>query len=513
MCSSFALAWLEYAMACPAPGSANQIYSGNERGDSYGARMDTSYKNMLSQGTENIPRLSPEETRSLSLEAPTLLVDIRDPRERERDGCIKGAYPMPRGMTEFWMHESSPYFKSVFKKHEHFVFICAKGWRALLAAKLARELGYTVSILAGGIGAWRDAKLPMVQTDGERFYTLGDIEAMLPHILKRENIARYEGGKVLIGNRKDYPFAKNFVTCHSVEDVAVAIETMVTQGVGPWVAAVYAVAMQSDLSKDKPNMLEDLERAKTRLIKTRPTNTLIRSRLEDVLRVAGKALESGQNPTEAILTRIKSIMDEMYKFYGRRGQYGAKLLEEGDGVLTMCFAETSFILALAMARDAGKILTVYVPETRPYLQGARLTAPSIHEIGIDVKLVTDNMPAALMAQGKIQKYMTAADLITMDGHVVNKIGTFQNAIAAHKHNIPYFAFAWGCDRNKPNRDSVEIEFRDESEIRECRGVATTVDNINALYPAFDITPPNFVSGIITRHGTLSPYTLKNGFEE
>jgi len=475
--------------------------------------MQDDFRTFLTKDAQDIPAFAPKHLKQILGDPEVLVVDVRDPRERERDGCIAGAYPMPRGMTEFWMHPESPYFKSVFKKKNKFVFVCAKGWRALRAAKSAEDLGYQSSVLDGGMGRWRDDGMDMVQPDGSTFYALADIEAMLPHILKRQNIARYEDGKVLIGNRAAYPFEKSFVSCESVEDVAVAIETMVTQGVGPWVAAVHAMAMRAEQLQGKTDILAQLETAKERLIKTRPTNTLIRYRLEDVLRSAARALDNSDDPSAAILKRIKTIMDEMYKFYGRRGQYGAKLLEDGDGVLTMCFAETSFILAMAMAKKSGKTLTAYVPETRPYLQGARLTAPSLAEVGIDVKLITDNMPAAMMAAGKIQKYMTAADLITMDGHVVNKVGTFQNAIAVHAHNIPYFVFAWGCDRNKPDRASIEIEYRDPAEIRQVRGTPTTTDNIGAAYPAFDITPPKYVSGVITRHGVLSPYTLKDGFEE
>lgn len=471
------------------------------------------FEKMLHQGTDGIEILDAVVCAKLARDKTVLLVDIRDPRERERDGCIAGAYPMPRGMLEFWMHPDSPYFKSVLGKKSKFIFICAKGWRARRAAVTASEMGFDVAVMDGGISAWRDAGLGLVQPDGDRFYTLADIEAMLPHILKRQNIARYADGKVLIGNRKDYPFEKNFVTCASVEDVAVAIETMVTQGVGPWVAAVHALAMRADQCKGRADIVTELEIAKDRLVKTRPTNTLIRYRLEDMLKSAAIALDKGRDPAEAILRRIKSIMDQMYKFYGRRAGYGAKLIEDGDGILTMCFAETSFVLAMAMAKDAGKNITVYVPETRPFLQGARLTAPSLYEYGINVKLITDGMGAALMAEGKIQKYMTAADLITMDGHVVNKVGTYQNAIAAHAHDIPYFAFAWGCDRNKPDRTSIDIEHRDPADIRNVRGVPTTLDDIDAAYPAFDITPPKYVAGIITRHGVLSPYMLKNGFEE
>ncbi len=468
---------------------------------------------MMNTDHEDIDILGAAACAKMAKGKGVLLVDIRDVRERERDGCIAGAYHMPRGMLEFWMHKDSPYYKSVFNKYEHFVFICAKGWRARLGAKAAKELGYKASVMDGGQSAWRDAGLDLVQPDGEKFYTLSDIENVLPHILKRQNIARYEDGKVLIGNRNDYPFKKDFVTCESVEDVAVAIETMVTQGVGPWVAAVHAMAMRADQLKVQANILDELVVAKTRLIKTRPTNTLIRLRLEDVLKSASIALDKGRDPAVFILKRIKTVMDEMYKFYGRRAQYGAKLMDDGDCILTMCFAETSFVLAVVMAKASGKNITVYVPETRPFLQGPRLTAPSLHACGVNVKLITDGMPAALMAEGKIQKYMTAADLITMDGHVVNKVGTFQNAIAAHAHGIPYFAFAWGCDRAKPDRASIDIEMRGPSEIRTVRGAPTTLNNIDAVYPAFDITPPKYVAGVITRHGVISPYLLKNGFEE
>ena len=150
-----------------------------------------------------------------------------------------------------------------------------------------------------------------------------------------------------------------------------------------------------------------------------------------------------------------------------------------------------------------------MPETRPYLQGARLTAPSIHELGIPVQVITDNMPAYLFSQGEIQKYFTAADLVTLDGHVVNKVGTFQNAIAAHYHGVPYFVFCWGLDPNKPDRASIEIEERDPAEVKACRDVPTTLDEIGARYPAFDITPPHLVAGIITKSGIHSPYTLSN----
>ena len=210
---------------------------------------------------------------------------------------------------------------------------------------------------------------------------------------------------------------------------------------------------------------------------------------------------------------IEKTRDKIYENYEYRARLGASLVDDGDGILTMCFAETSFILAMAFAKEDGKNINVFTPETRPYLQGARLTAPSLHELGIPVQIITDNMPAHIMSQGKIQKYFTAADLITLDGHVCNKIGTFQNAIAAHHHSIPYFVFMWGVDYKSPDRASIKVENRDPAEVKLCRGVATTIDAIDAYYPAFDITPPYMVSGIITIHGILSPYDLKRHFTQ
>lgn len=341
--------------------------------------------------------------------------------------------------------------------------------------------------------------------------TASEINELLPWLLRRENVARYEDGVVWIGDRRRYPFSKEFVRCDSVEAVARAIETMVTQGGGPWVAAAYAMAMVAHQERRQtPDVIaQALQTARQRLVRTRPTNTALARRLADLMQVAGRALQQGNDVEQAILAWIETLRDRAYEDYAIRARFGADLMDDGDGILTMCFAETAFILSLAFAQQQGKHLHVYTPETRPYLQGARLTAPSIHELDIPVTLITDNMPAYLMSQGKIQKYFTAADLITLDGHVVNKIGTFQNAITAHYHGIPYFAFMWGVDRNSPDRASIVIEERDPREVRRCREAITTSDDIPAYYPAFDITPPHLVAGIITHKGVLSPYDLAN----
>jgi methylthioribose-1-phosphate isomerase len=342
---------------------------------------------------------------------------------------------------------------------------------------------------------------------------LSEINRLLPFLLRRENVARYEDGVVIIGDRRNYPFEKTFVRCPDVESVARAIEEMVTQGGGPANAALYAMAMTARQAASKPaeQQREALEAARQRLVKTRPTNTAMARRLESVMQVVNQAVAEQRNVEQTLLDWIEDFRDSVYRIYGVCGEYGASLIDDGDGILTMCFAETSFMLSIALAKKAGKDIRVYTPETRPYLQGARLTAPSVHELGIPVQVIGDNMPAHILAQGKVQKYFTAADLVTLDGHVVNKVGTFQNAIAAHYHSVPYFAFSWGPDKHKPDRASIEIEERDPAEMRFCRGTPTTSEEIDAYYPAFDITPPHLVAGIITQHGICSPYDLRRYF--
>jgi methylthioribose-1-phosphate isomerase len=342
-----------------------------------------------------------------------------------------------------------------------------------------------------------------------------EINQMLPWLLRRENVAIYQDGKVIIGDRRKYPFEKVFVSCATVEEIAKAIEDMVTQGGGPSIAAMYGMvlAARQCAGKSAEKQKEALEFARQRLTETRPTNTSLARLLEKTMSLASEFIDQVANVESKLLAWIENYRDSNYERYAKVGEYGASLIDDGDGVLTMCFAETSFLMSLALAKQAGKRIHVFTPETRPYLQGARLTAPSVHEIGVPVQIIGDNMPAYVLSQGKIQKYFTAADLVTLDGHVVNKVGTFQNAITAHYHGVPFFVFSGGADKKKPDRASIEIEERDPAEMKQCRGVPTTDQTIDAYYPAFDITPPYLVSAVVTQYGILNPYDLKRYFGE
>ncbi len=335
----------------------------------------------------------------------------------------------------------------------------------------------------------------------------------MPFILQPDNIARIEEDKILIGDRRAYPLSQEFVSCSSVEDVAVAIETMVTQGGGPVRAAMIAMlflAGQADRGEVKKTP-ETFIDAKKRLQRTRPTNTTMARVLELLVDIVLQDLKEGNELAAEVSKFIEKFQNEYENYSFAMAETGAGLIDDGDGVLTMCFAETSFILSIALALEQGKNIKVYSPETRPYLQGARLTAPCLMEVGADVTLITDSMCAYVMSQGKIQKYMTAVDIVTSDGWAANKIGTFQNAVTANYHGIPYFPFAIDPDMSRKGRDGIIIEERDPEEVKMIKGIPTTRPDMKAYYPAFDIVPPHLIAGIITPKGLISPYGLKDVF--
>ncbi|MCX8130475.1 MAG: s-methyl-5-thioribose-1-phosphate isomerase [Clostridia bacterium] len=339
------------------------------------------------------------------------------------------------------------------------------------------------------------------------------VDEMLPFLLRRDNVARYENGKVYIGNRRKYPFEKTEECCEDADSVAKAITSMVTQGGGQWIAAAYAMAMEARKVEDKASeeIYGFLDGMRVRLCNTRPTNTTLSKRLNEIMGIIKDSSGRKESVEDAIVKWVDKTRDSDYEEFARMGRIGANLIEDGDGILTVCFAEMSFLFALAYAKSDGKDIRVFTPETRPYLQGARLTAPSIHELGIPVQIISDNMPGFLLSQGKIQKYFTAADLVTLDGYVVNKIGTFQNAVCASYHKIPYFAFCREPDSNKADHTSIVIEERNPEELKKICGIPTTVPDIGAYYPAFDITPPHLVAGVITNKGIINPFSLKMYF--
>ncbi|MEW6228846.1 MAG: s-methyl-5-thioribose-1-phosphate isomerase, partial [Bacillota bacterium] len=331
----------------------------------------------------------------------------------------------------------------------------------------------------------------------------------LPFLIRPENVARYENGDVLILDRRVYPFEVKFVRCETYGEVARAIEDMVTQSGGPSYCAGYGMvqAAHRAVRSSARGILGELQRAAERLINTRPTNNRIRYVVDRMMKCAQGAIEEGADVEAALLAAMEKELEERHTRSLAIGKAGADLLVDGDRILTHCWAENAIVYTLCIALQEGKKLAAFCSETRPYLQGARLTADAIAEMGIPTTVITDNMPGYLMSKGMISKFFAGADRVTMDGHVINKIGTFQNAVCAHEFSVPFYAFCFGPDQQAATPEDIVIEERDPEEVLHCLGRRTATPRARGYYPAFDVTPPKYVSALVTDRGVLSPYSI------
>ena len=336
----------------------------------------------------------------------------------------------------------------------------------------------------------------------------------LAFMLQYENVAWYENGAVRILDRRVYPREVRFVTCHTHGEVAQAITDMVTQSAGPFTAAAMGMALAAfecrDLGYDA--QLAYLKAAAETISTARPT-TVGRMRLitGGCLLAAEKALKEGQNVAEAIVNHTVRANNLRYSKVERMAEYLVDLFPQNGKILTQCFAETIVGMMLKVARQQGKTLKLYCAETRPYFQGARLTATVCHEMGFDTTVITDNMPAFVMEREGIDVFTSAADAICLDGHVANKVGTFQIAIAANYMGIPFYV-SGAPDVGHKTREDIHIEMRDPDFTLQAMGVRTAVDGVKGYYPAFDITPPSLVTGIVTDQGVFAPADLHHYFD-
>lgn len=340
----------------------------------------------------------------------------------------------------------------------------------------------------------------------------------LAFLLRYENIAWYEDGAVQILDRRIYPIRIESVICRRHEEVAQAIADMVTQSGGPYTAAAMGMALAAYEARELPETeyLPYLEKAAYTLSHARPTTM---ERMKGVTRramgVVNRELAAGtsrEDMPEKLRQDAIARLNENYTRYDKIAVHLADQIPDGGTVMTQCFAETIIGTLLRECRRRGNEVKMICPETRPYYQGARLTASVASDMGFDTTVITDNMPAYTMKMKKVDVFTSAADVITMDGYVVNKVGTFQIALAARYWGIPYFATGTPNPAH-PGIDSVEIELRDPALVTESMGLKHTLPGVKGYYPAFDVTPPKLVDGIVTDKGILSPYNLKSYFGE
>lgn len=336
----------------------------------------------------------------------------------------------------------------------------------------------------------------------------------LAFMLQYENVAWYEKGQVRILDRRIYPTRVEFVTCNKHEDVAQAIADMVTQSAGPYTAAGMGMALAAFECRHmkEVDMIAYLEKAAYRLSNARPTTAKRMALVTGgCLKAARKAIEEGTKVDEAIFNRTIDSLNRRYSTMEIVGENLVDLFPDKGNIMTQCFGETIVGMMLRVAKARNKDIKLYIPETRPYFQGARLTASVAYDQGFDTTVITDNMPAYVMATKKIDLFTSAADVISLDGHVVNKVGTYQIAIAAKYHGVPYFVTGIP-DKAHDSISSVIIEERDPRLVLEARGIKNTLEGVKGFYPSFDITPPHLVSGVVTDKGIFLPYNLNKYFE-
>lgn len=328
----------------------------------------------------------------------------------------------------------------------------------------------------------------------------------MPFMLRYENVAWYEDGEVRILDRRVYPKEIRFEICRTHKEVAKAIKDMVTQSAGPYTAAGMGMALAAYEARELKgeDLLNFLEDAAETISTARPTTS---TRLKKVTRgsieAAKRAMESGDDVVEALFQESINSLNRRYSAMNEVAKYLCDLIPDGGKVLTQCFAETIIGTMTRTLKEQGKDVKFYCTETRPYYQGARLTATCISQMGFDTTVITDNMVAYTMENIGIDLFTSASDTITLDGHVANKVGTHQIAIVAREFKVPFYVTGMP-DGEKKAKDDIVIELRDPSLVLGDH----TARGVKAIYPSFDITPPELITGFVTDKGLYKPSDLK-----
>jgi methylthioribose-1-phosphate isomerase len=324
-----------------------------------------------------------------------------------------------------------------------------------------------------------------------------------------ETIEWTDAGVVMIDQTR-LPREQVFVTCRSYVEVAVAIRSMVIRG-APAIGVAAAMGVALGVQEDA-----DFDRVCETLASTRPTAVNLFWAIERMraLRASLKDL-----PREELVARMieeaKNIRLDDIAICQAMGKHGAPLVPDGKTVLTHCnagaLATAGYGTALGVIRaaaEAGKKIDVFADETRPFLQGARLTAWELQQDGIPTTLITDNMAGHFLHSGRIGCVVVGADRIAANGDVANKIGTYSLAVLAKENNVPFYVAApvSTFDLTLASGDSIPIEQRSAEEVTHVFGVPVAPENIAVQNPAFDVTPARYVTAIISERGVArAPY--------
>jgi methylthioribose-1-phosphate isomerase len=324
---------------------------------------------------------------------------------------------------------------------------------------------------------------------------------------------KWKKGAVLMIDQTRLPERISYIECRTSGEVVKAIKDMVVRGapaIGVAAAMGLALVAYRSKVKKKEGLLRELESASVKLGNTRPTAVNLMWALAKTLEAARESPGDVEAVKESVIQTAVQLADEDVAANLRIGEYGASLISDGDTILTHCnagaLATVGYGTALAPIRTAvkqGKRISVLADETRPRLQGAKLTAFELLTDKIPVKVITDGMAGYVMAEGLVQKVIVGADRVVRDG-VFNKIGTYTLAIAARYHRIPFYVAAPISTFDPVNSSSaVKIEERNSREVTHISNIRVCPRNVDVINPAFDLTPLSLVDVIITDKGLLN----------
>lgn len=332
----------------------------------------------------------------------------------------------------------------------------------------------------------------------------------------------YTDGKLILIDQRKLPAEKTYVSCVTVDEVVFCIKDMVVRG-APAIGATAAYGMVIGAKESKETSVENLK-AKLRTIKAsldaaRPTAVNLEWATRRMLH---KSLDFTGADVEQFIEHLEREADEIFnedaEFCYSIGRHGNTLIEHGDTILTHCntgaLATVAYGTALGVIREAhntGKMIKVFADETRPRLQGAKLTAWELMEEGIPATLIPDSVAATLIRDGKIDRIIVGADRITANGDAANKIGTFMLSVIAQRYNVPFYVAApvSTIDFEMMTGSEIEIEERPEDEVTMIGNERIAPIGIKVFNPAFDVTPNENITAIITDRGVVWPPFTEN----
>ncbi|MCV0411934.1 S-methyl-5-thioribose-1-phosphate isomerase [Nitrosarchaeum sp.] len=324
----------------------------------------------------------------------------------------------------------------------------------------------------------------------------------------------WKDNKVVMIDQTKLPNQLVFVTYDDYNQVADAIRTLVVRGAPAiGVSGAFGLALAALQSKavTKDQLVLDLEKARKILYETRPTAVNLKWGLDKIMKIVNSG-DTVEQIKQLVIDESKKMADEDIQINKTMGKNGSVLFDNNDTIMTHCNAGALATVAYGTAlgviratRESGKNIKVIATETRPIQQGSRLTAFELKHDGFDVSLIPDTAVGYSMANGLVTKVVVGADRIVRTGHVFNKIGTYQVATMAKQHGIPFYVAAplSTFDMTSDAKDVI-IEMRKGTEVTGIGDKKTAPDDINVINPAFDMTPPELISGIITEKGVAKP---------